>query len=426
MLAWVRSVGQQNGFVVVISNSAKLRGRKMPRCILGCERGGSYRSGGILSKILRRNTGTQKCECPFQLQGIPIGPDGVRWGVMVICGVHNHEPAENFEGHEYPSRLKPAERGLVNELANSTAPREILSILKKKYTSNTTGIKSVYNAINSNKEAKRGGLNITQYVLDQLIKNGYFHDLMTDEYTNEITDIVWAHPTSLELSVNFSSVLVMDATYKTNEYRKPLLEVVGMTSTNLTFSIMFAYLNNERQDRVTWALDTLKKWMVGKGASLPLVCVTDRDLALMNAVEACFPMARHILCIWHINQAVMKNCGAALGPRFQDFYHSWHSLINSSSSLTFQHKWGAMCEEYGQYPRVINYLADTWLRPYKERFITAWTDAYMHLGSNSSQRYVSFTALLYCIHSIVRHYLIFAIYTTVHYSITGLSLHIQG
>ena len=61
-----------------------------------------------------------------------------------------------------------------------------------------------------------------------------------------------------------------------------------------------------------------------------------------------------------------------------------------------------MCEEYSQYPRVISYLADTWLKPYKERFITAWTDTCMHLGSNSSQRYSDFITLrvtfsaLYC------------------------------
>jgi len=133
--------------------------------------------------------------------------------------------------------------------------------------------------------------------------------------------------------------------------------------------------------------------MVGKGASLPLVIVTDRDLALINAIEECFPMARHILCIWHINQCVMKNCSAVLGSFFPDFCDSWQTLIHSSSTDSYQQKWVAMCEKYSQYPRVIPYLADTWLRPYKERFITAWTDTCMHLGSNSSQRYSDFITL---------------------------------
>ena len=138
-------------------------------------------------------------------------------------------------------------------------------------------------------------------------------------------------------------MLVIDATYKTNEYRKPLLEIVGITSTNKTYSLMFAYLNNEREDTCTWALDTLKKWMVGKGASLPLVFDTDRELALINAIGACFPMARHILCIWHINQCVMKNCNAVLGQKYPDFHISWQSLIHSSSTSSYQHKCGLPC-----------------------------------------------------------------------------------
>jgi transposase-like protein len=132
--------------------------------------------------------------------------------------------------------------------------------------------------------------------------------------------------------------------------------------------------------------------MFGKGASLPLVFVTDRDLALINAIETCFPMSRHILCIWHINQCVMKNCSAVLGLLWKDFYQSWQTLINSSSTSSYQHNWASMCKEYSQYPHVIRYLADTWLTPYKERFITAWIDTCMHLGSNSSQRYSHFTS----------------------------------
>ncbi|KAI8540868.1 hypothetical protein RHMOL_Rhmol08G0018300 [Rhododendron molle] len=40
-------------------------------------------------------------------------------------------------------------------MANSTAPREILNILKQKDPSNTTRINSVYNAIFSNKQPNR-------------------------------------------------------------------------------------------------------------------------------------------------------------------------------------------------------------------------------------------------------------------------------
>ncbi|XP_058220931.1 uncharacterized protein LOC131331104 [Rhododendron vialii] len=113
-----------------------------------------------------------------------------RWGLEAISGVHNHEIANHIEGHEYPSRLKPIEKQFVVDMANSSAPREILNILKQKDPSNTMGIKSVYNAIFVNKAAKLDGLTPIQYVISQLLKKDYLHQFLTNPYTNEITDII--------------------------------------------------------------------------------------------------------------------------------------------------------------------------------------------------------------------------------------------
>ncbi|XP_058217392.1 uncharacterized protein LOC131328467 [Rhododendron vialii] len=237
-------------------------------------------------------------------------------------------------------------------MANSTAPREIPNILKQKDPSNTTGIKSVYSALFSNKATKLDDLTPIQYVINQLLKKDYLHQFLTNPDTNEITDIIWVYPMSLELSVNFSSVLIIDTTYKTNEYRKSLLEVVGITSTWRTYSLMFAYLSNEREETLTWALDTLKNWILQKGASLPLVFVSDRDLVLMNAIEACFPTARHIMCIWH--------------------------------------KWQAMCDNFRQFLVVTTYLWQTWLRSYRERAESAHARLKLYLGDTMSSLHTSF------------------------------------
>ncbi|CAM8905633.1 unnamed protein product [Rhodiola kirilowii] len=387
MLNWAKMIGLENGIVVVIKNSTKKIGGKMPKCILACERGGKYKHSFLVEGTSEiKNTGTKKCECPFELRGRPIPPEGVMWGLKVICGIHNHKTAEFMDGHEYPSRLKPMEKQLVMDMANSTAPREILSILKQKDSSNITGIKSIYNIIGRSKSAKRGGLNQVQYVLEQLIKKGYLHDYCTNPDTNEITDILWVHPKSLALAVNFSSVFIIDATYKTNEYRSPLLEVVGITSTMRTYSLMFAYLSHERVENLTWALNILKRLMVEKGATLPSVFVSDRDLALINAIGVCFPLSHHILCIWHINQCVLKKCRPMLGLEWNKLFSSWHSLINSSTESSYHQKWKIMLEEYQRFQRALTYLWETWLQPHREQFVSAWIDLYMHLGSNSSQR----------------------------------------
>ena len=55
-------------------------------------------------------------------------------------------------------------------------------------------------------------------------------------------DLFWTHPDSMKLLNAFNIVLMMVNTYKTNRYKLPLLEIVGVTSTRLTFSAAFMLL----------------------------------------------------------------------------------------------------------------------------------------------------------------------------------------
>ena len=98
----------------------------------------------------------------------------------------------------------------------------------------------------------------------------------------------------------------MDCTYKTNRYRMPLLEIVGVTSTDMTFYVCFAYLQVECKENYAWALGVLRS-IIGDGI-LPDVIVTDRELSLMKAISIVFPGATHLLCKWHINRNVLARC----------------------------------------------------------------------------------------------------------------------
>jgi hypothetical protein len=40
----------------------------------------------------------------------------------------------------------------------------------------------------------------------------------------------------------------------------------------------------------------------------PEVFVTDKEDALRNAISVRFPNATNLLCIWHINKNILKNC----------------------------------------------------------------------------------------------------------------------
>ena len=133
-----------------------------------------------------------------------------------------------------------------------------------------------------------------QQLLSKLSENNYVEWHRCEEDTDIVTDLFWAHPVSLDLLRTFPHVLVMDSTYKTNRYRMPLLEIVGVTSTEMTFSVASVYLMKEKADNYTWALNILRSVMDAK--FLPSVIVTDRELALINAIGIVFPTAKHLLC----------------------------------------------------------------------------------------------------------------------------------
>ncbi|XP_050888704.1 uncharacterized protein LOC127093845 [Lathyrus oleraceus] len=174
---------------------------------------------------------------------------------MVGCGFHNHELFEDLDSHDILHRLKVHERQFVNDMTKyNMAPRYIVYALKDKDPENFTRITQVYKARDIYNVSKR-----------------------------------------VKLLNMFHLVLIFYFTCKTNRYRLPVLEIVGVTSTKLKFSIGFAYLEHERKDKFKWALEKLKEFFSFEKFLLNVV-VTDRELALMNAIEVVFPNSTHLLC----------------------------------------------------------------------------------------------------------------------------------
>ena len=75
----------------------------------------------------------------------------------------------------------------------------------------------------------------------------------------------------------------------------------------MTFSIAFAYLEEECLNNVVWALQQFRGLFTRVNA-LPEVIVTNRDLYLMNAVKTVFPDTTNLLCRFHIDKNVKANC----------------------------------------------------------------------------------------------------------------------
>ncbi|KAH1210984.1 Protein FAR1-RELATED SEQUENCE 5 [Glycine max] len=143
-----------------------------------------------------------------------------------------------------------------------------------------------------------------------------------------VGDIMWAHPNSIKLLNSFPTVLICDTTYKTNKYHLPLLEIIGITSTRMIFVVAFAYLSFERMNYFEWALSKLKGSFV-KDNVLSQVIISDRDLALMNALEIMFPCSTKLLCLFHITNNVSTKCKVIMdnGEEWQNIMDAWELLL---------------------------------------------------------------------------------------------------
>ena len=163
-----------------------------------------------------------------------------------------------------------------------------------------------------------------------------------------------------------------------------------MTSTNMTFNVAYTYLSSELEDSYTWALDRLRGLM--DNDFLPRVIVTDRELALMNAIEKKFPRANHFLCRWHISRNIMANCKKlfAANDKWEKCLMSWNLLVLSSNEIEFIDRFKTMQRDLASFPAMMEYVINTWLNKYKERFVSAWTDKIMHFENLTTNMYITF------------------------------------
>ncbi|XP_027192409.2 uncharacterized protein [Cicer arietinum] len=165
----------------------------------------------------------------------------------------------------------------------------------------------------------------------------------------------------------------------------PLLEIIGVTSTEMAFCVGFAYLQSERVDNFTWALQMVKEQITSGEVE---VIVTDRDLALMNAVENVFPKAVNLLCLFHICKNVKAKCKMTVFSKKKQvqIMEAWEALIYSYDEAQYYMKlaiFEGICSSCSIF---YHYVHEQWLIPHKERFVEAWTNRVMHFGNTTTQR----------------------------------------
>jgi hypothetical protein len=373
---WIGDIAKKLWFVAVMAKSDNGGNNRKPYIIMGCQRGGTHRAYVNKKRELTR---TLKCQWPFKVRSYCLS--SLQWSVSVIEGTHNHKMESRLEGHKVSERLLGDETILVHEMTkNHMKPRHILSTIRGKNLESSTTSKHIYNLWQRMRTKEQGGRTEIQQLFKCLSDGNYTygHRLLSDGQT--VSDIFFAHHESIKLFNLFLTVLLLDSTYKTNKYKLPLLEFVGTTSTEQTFSVGFALLSAEKESNFVWALQKCRELL--KQREHPDVVVTGRDNALMNDVDNVFPRSVKLLCRYHISCNVRGNCKGKTGldeesEEFITIMAAWENILDSV--IRFRQ----LCIPF---PTFLEYVESTILGPVKEKVVTAWTKRHMHLGNTTTNR----------------------------------------
>ncbi|XP_044718760.1 MULE transposase domain-containing protein [Hirsutella rhossiliensis] len=271
--------------------------------LLRCSKGRHWQDQGdegAHESKRRRKTSTQKTNCEFRV--IVRKANGE---------AHNHEFTPAITHSRYRAEVIQRHHEHITHLYNcGLRPFLIASHLRglSHEDPDLAGItgQHVRNAIASYRLQELTGRTPIQFLYDQLNTSDFFFRDTRDQ-EGRLTGLFISPRSGIELWRQYANILLLDCTYKTNRFNMPLLNVCGSTAERKTFSVASIFLNGEAEPQYRWALQCLLELAAEEGIPMPRVIVTDRDLALMNALVSCPELEHviHLLCRWHVNKNVL-------------------------------------------------------------------------------------------------------------------------
>ena len=140
----------------------------------------------------------------------------------------------------------------------------------------------------------------------------------------------------------------MDATYKTNRYKLPLLIITGINALGGSFYVAFCFLAGEQFEDYFWALQQYRDMCIELDVHDPIINITDREESLINAHHEVFPDSEHMLCVWHINRNVVANCKPFFYTKenWEEFYAHWFWVMYATTVAIFETEWKSIQEVY--------------------------------------------------------------------------------
>jgi hypothetical protein len=322
-LEYCQKWARDHGYGLIIRSSRrdpKPTGVEGPQPIyeqwLHCEYGGQKRpnSKKVAPENVRREKNSKKDGCPFKLKlSRAIRQPDAFWVISLPPNVHHACDAALRPAtlHTHRRGDRKAITAEIKTLRSDTTMKAkgIYQAIKAKFPNAAITLKDIRNELQKLRDHSNRGYPIIQAMIRGLenTPEKWIYDYCYDE-DNRLERVIFFHKDLIKLLVLYPSVLILDATYKTNRFNLPLVNLCTMTATNHTLLLGQAFVTHEEISDYEWVFRFYRKLCDQQEIPYPQTIISDKAGGILGSVPLVFPAAKHMLCIWHINKDVEAHC----------------------------------------------------------------------------------------------------------------------
>lgn len=368
----------------------------------------------VTDETRQRNRGTRKQNCEASIVVLASNAQDIKgkWKVKHRPGgersiLHNHRAVyagaiANHRGRERTRKVQKITKHMRDARA---AADETLAMLQGVDPETLITRKDINNSRQQTRLKELASHTKWEALEKKMKDRKYWYASDIDDTTDRLTKLLFVNSDCLEIfKANFDTI-ILDNTYKLNEYNIPVCNVIGSTGMNTTIQLGLAFMTHQDEPAFTWIFNQFRRLFDEKNIPYPRIIVTDRDSACMNALDVVFPDTPALICRWHINNNVKAYCRRTYRMMRNPHHNSRHAdgpsnpqwidrpqtieaealyyqALYSTNEASFDDACALMWQKH---PIIARYMQDNWWK-YKERCVNAWTDKYRHFGQLSTSR----------------------------------------
>ncbi|XP_055898752.1 uncharacterized protein LOC129928429 [Biomphalaria glabrata] len=253
------------------------------------------------SKGIRPNQRSWKHDCGAVIRAVIRHSDVTGYQFVITKAILSHEnhPTDHLTALVYPEnrRIKPDET--VDLMVGTKIPQsELQQIISQKQNKCVLG-KDVENYRRKLKDPCTDSEGVEKILNSIKVGGGMVKYGVTPE--NEFLYLAYMTKEMIGSLKANKTILIIDCTYKVNEYLFPLLNVMCIDANGNGVPVLHAFVRNESVEILSECLSVLHDVCVE-----PQIFFVDKDFSEIGAIKQCFPQSLIRLCSFHTMTAVKK------------------------------------------------------------------------------------------------------------------------